>query len=390
MTRLILITLAAALATNGIAVAQAVADKDTAREATQDRQSANAPPTSCCDQVPARFGVVAAQASETPAKRRVGPSENPPGMVWIPGGEFSMGSDLPRAWPAEHPAHAVRVDGFWIDATEVTNARFAEFVEATGYQTTAEIVPTLEEIMSQMPPGTPEPPKEVLVAGSLVFVQPDRAVSTENIAAWWRWVPGANWRHPEGPDSNIKGREQHPVVQVSWHDAAAYAKWAGKRLPTEAEWEFAARGGLDGRTFVWGDEPPSDEQPPANIWHGSFPHLNTEADGYLRTAPVRAFPPNGFGLYDVAGNVWEWCGDWYRPDIYVQLATRQVTVNPTGPEQGFNPRNRHMPQRVTRGGSFMCHVSYCESYRPSARRGTSPDTGMSHVGFRCVMPPTAR
>lgn len=311
----------------------------------------------------------------------------PDGMVWIPGGEFTMGSNHPLGRPDEMPLHQVRLDGFWIDATEVTNRQFAEFAEATGYVTTAETAPKLEEIMAQLPPGTPPPEPEMLVAGSMVFTAPEGAVPLNDIRAWWSWTPGADWRHPEGPDSSIAGREDHPVVQVSWFDAVAYCKWAGKRLPTEAEWEYAARGGLDGAPFTWGDAPLSETSPQTNIWQGEFPHRNTEADGYFRTAPVRTYAPNGYGLYDMAGNVWEWCSDWYRPDTYEIDAQRGVVTNPTGPEQPYDPRRPRMIQRVERGGSFLCNDVYCASYRPAARMPGAPDTGMSHVGFRCVATP---
>lgn len=309
----------------------------------------------------------------------------PEGMVWIPGGEFTMGSSEPDAWPAERPPHQVRVDGFWMDVTEVTNAQFQKFAEATGYLTTAEKPVDLAEIMAQVPPGTPEPPKEMLAPGSLVFNPPPSAVPLDDVGQWWTWTPGANWRHPEGPNSNLDGRENHPVVQVSWDDAVAYAKWAGKRLPTEAEWEFAARGGLEGRHYVWGDEPLSETKPQVNIWQGEFPWKNTKTDGFERTAPVKSFAPNGFGLYDMAGNVWEWCSDWFAIDLYARYPSQTKIENPTGPDRPFNPNDPRSPQRVIRGGSFLCHASYCASYRPAARRGTSMDTGMAHLGFRCVM-----
>lgn len=309
----------------------------------------------------------------------------PAGMVWIPGTEYHMGTDSDLGWPDERPAHRVRVDGFWMDETEVTNDQFAEFVAATGYVTTAERAPTAEEILAQSPPGTPAPPPEMLVPGSLVFVPPDSPVDLRDYSQWWQWTPGASWRHPEGPGSDLKDRGTHPVTQVSWDDAAAYAKWAGKRLPTEAEWELAARGGLAGKPYVWGDEPPgSAGQWQANIWQGEFPHRNTAEDGYARTAPVRSFEPNGYGLYDMAGNVWEWCNDWYDRELYARRGGEQCTINPTGPSASYDPNQPYQPQRAQRGGSFLCNDSYCSRYRPSARHGGSPDTGMSHVGFRCV------
>jgi formylglycine-generating enzyme len=314
---------------------------------------------------------------------KLGTSGAPPGMRRVPAGEFTMGTPS-GGHPVERPAHRVRVGEFWIDETEVTNAQFRRFVEATGHVTTAERKPDWEELKKQVPPGTPRPDDAQLVPGSLVFTPTPGPVPLTNAVAWWRWVPGANWRHPEGPESTIDGKDDHPVVHVSWDDAMAYAKWAGKRLPTEAEWEYAARGGLDGKRFVWGDEPPDGEKPPVNIWHGDFPHRNTNRDGFERTAPVKSYRPNGYGLYEMAGNVWEWCGDWYRADAYAQRAGRGVVANPKGPDDSFDPNEPHAPKRVTRGGSFLCHVSYCESYRPGARRGTAPDTGMSHIGIRCV------
>jgi formylglycine-generating enzyme required for sulfatase activity len=316
--------------------------------------------------------------------RQGAPADRPPGMVWIPGGEFTMGTDSDLGWPDEKPAHRVRVDGFWMDETEVTNAQLRAFVKATGYVTTAEKPPDLDELMKQMPPGTPRPPKEKLVPGALVFKPTKGPVDTRDFSRWWHWTPGASWRHPEGPDSNLDGKDDHPVVQVSWDDAVAYAKWAGKRLPTEAEWEFAARGGLDGKPYVWGDEPFSRKKPQCNIWQGEFPWKNTAEDGFERTAPAKSFAPNSYGLYDMAGNVWEWCADWYQRDLYRQRAGHGVVVNPTGPTQTHDPQRPFMPQRVQRGGSFLCNDSYCSRYRPSARHGCSPDTGMAHVGFRCV------
>jgi formylglycine-generating enzyme required for sulfatase activity len=309
---------------------------------------------------------------------------NPPGMVWIPGGEFTMGTDSELGRADEKPAHRVKVNGFWMDETEVTNAQFRRFVESTGYVTTAERPINLDSVMSQMPPGTLPPPAEKLVPGSLVFTPTAGPVDLRDYSQWWKWTPGACWKHPEGPGSTIDGREDHPVVQVSWEDATAFCKWAGKRLPTEAEWEFAARGGLDGKPYVWGDEPPTDTKVFGNIWQGAFPYKNSAADGYERTAPVRSYAPNGYGLYDTAGNVWEWCADWYARDLYKQRAGNGTIVNPPGPDRSSDPSRPFTPQRVQRGGSFLCNDAYCTRYRPSARHGCPPDTGMSHLGFRCA------
>lgn len=319
------------------------------------------------------------------AKAAVGkPSSAPKGMVWIPGGQFRMGSD-DQAPRNEMPAHEVKLDGFWMDAHEVTNAEFQEFVEATDYETTAEKKPDWEEIKKELPPGTPKPSDDKLVAGSLVFNTPKERVGTEDFSQWWSWTTAADWRHPEGPGSSLEGRENHPVVHVSWYDANEYAKWAGKRLPTEAEWEYAARGKLSGKRFAWGDEPPTEASSIANIWQGEFPNRNDKRDGWERTSPVEAYPANGYGLYDMAGNVWEWCSDWYRADAYDQAAKQKGTPhNPQGPQDSWDPTEPHAAKRVIRGGSFLCHITYCESYRTAARRGNTPDTGMSHLGFRCV------
>lgn len=314
------------------------------------------------------------------------PGPAPKGMVWIPGGEFRMGDDSPLARPNEQPVHRVRVDGFWMDATPVTNAQFRAFVEATGYVTTAEKAPDLDELMAQLPPGTEPPDPSLLIPASLVFSS-EGADLRYGLESWWRWQPGANWRHPEGPGSTIEGKDDHPVVHVSWYDAEAYARWAGKRLPTEAEWEYAARGGKDGLPYIWGTERrPGGKEPPANIWHGRFPHENLLTDGFATTSPVRHFPPNAFGLYDMAGNVWEWCADWYHAEWYA-MAGQDVQVNPTGPPTSFDPREPTAPKRVIRGGSFLCSDVYCMGFRPSARMQTSPDTSTMHIGFRCVLSP---
>lgn len=312
-------------------------------------------------------------------------AEPPQGMVWIEGGEFAMGSDAPWARADEAPVHRVAVDGFWMDEAEVTNARFAAFVEATGYVTVAERPVDWEELKQQLPPGTPKPDDEVLAPGSLVFKSPGRAVALNNVSAWWVWTHGADWRHPEGPDSTIDDKANHPVVHVAHEDALAYCEWADVRLPTEAQWEWAARGGLENSKFCWGDDPVTPKL--ANIWQGDFPATNTAADGFETTAPVRTFPANPFGLFDMAGNVWEWTADWYRPDTYAARAHAMgdnAASNPPGPESSFDPTEPLAAKRTIRGGSFLCHASYCESYRPSARMRTTADTSMSHVGFRCV------
>lgn len=310
------------------------------------------------------------------------------GMVWIPGGEFRMGSTDALARPDEQPVHRVRVGGFWMDQTEVTNGQFAEFVKATGYKTVAEREVDWEELKKQVPPGTHKPDDAMLKPGSLVFTPPTEPVSTASAVAWWTWTIGANWRHPFGPTSALEGLEDNPVVHIAYEDAFAYAKWAGKRLPTEAEWEYAARGGLDAKSNVWGDEPIDPKR--CNTWQGHFPDTNTAEDGFKGTAPVKTYQANGFGLYDMAGNVWEWCADLYRPDTYARYVVAaggpsSVIDNPKGPERSLDPRNPHAPEsRVHRGGSFLCNDSYCASYRPSARMAAPPDTGMSHLGFRCV------
>lgn len=320
------------------------------------------------------------------------PSESAPaGMVWIPPGEFTMGTDAASAWDDEKPAHQVAIEGFWMDEHEVTNAQFREFIEATGYVTTAEKAPDIDEIMAQVAPGTAPPDPKDLVPGSLVFTPTEQSVKLDDFTQWWRWTPGASWKHPEGPGSSLAGRENHPVVQVSWDDAKAYADWAGKRLPTEAEWERAARGGLERQPYAWGTEVPDEEERAgkfrANLWQGSFPTENSAGDGFERTAPVKSFPPNGFGLYDMAGNVWEWCSDWYQRDLYKERPRDRVTRNPKGPGQSSDSHRPFTPQRSQKGGSFLCNDAYCSRYRPSARHGCSPDTGMSHVGFRCAKSP---
>lgn len=302
------------------------------------------------------------------------PGPAPKGMIWIPPGKFSMGSAYEPFGDAR-PIHTVELDGFWLDETPVTNRQFAAFVQDTGYLTIAERKPDPKDF-----PGVPE---EALVPGSLVFRQTDGPVPLHDFRAWWAYVPGACWKRPEGPQSGIVGREDHPVVQVCYFDAVEYAKWAGKRLPTEAEWEYAARGGLTQKPYVWGDEFEPGGKCMANSWQGLFPNQNTEQDGWVRTSPVKTFPPNGFGLFDMAGNVWEWCSDWYRPDYYAKSPVH----DPQGPDDSFDPDEPGLPKRVQRGGSFLCSDQYCSRYMPGGRGKGALDTGSSHVGFRCAKSP---
>ena len=326
-------------------------------------------------------------ASPTPA-----PADAPAGMVWIPAGTFTMGSTDPLARPDESPRHRVTLRGFWIDATEVTNAQFRAFADATGYKTVAERPVDWEELKKQVPAGTPKPPDEMLAPGSLGVTQPAANQPADDYFNWWTWTTGASWRHPQGPASSIDGRDDHPVVHIAHEDALAYCAWAGKRLPTEAEWEYAARGGLDGKVNAWGDEsvdPGAGKPWRCNIWQGEFPRRNVAFDGFVRSAPVRTYPPNGFGLFDTAGNVWEWCADRYADNAYAErvrgLAPGAAVNDPKGPSKSRDPRNPHAPEsRVHRGGSFLCNDSYCASYRPSARMAAPPDTALEHLGFRCV------
>jgi sulfatase modifying factor 1 len=336
---------------------------------------------SCCGDAPSRPSPAAPSGTVT---EWTGPvqDQGTRNMVRIPAGVFSMGASDSRAYPDEYPAHQVQVRAFWMDEYEVTNAEFAAFVEATGYITTAEKPISWEELAPTLPPGTPRLPDEALRPGALVFRATEGAVPLHEHYRWWAWTPGANWRQPEGPGSSIKGRENHPVVQVSWHDARAYAAWAGKRLPTEAEWEWAARGGLEGGVYPWGTQSLEDGGPKANYWEGDFPYRNTLIDGYALTAPVGRYPANDYGLYDMAGNVWEWCQDWYHPDYYRSI--QDGADNPQGPKFSFDPDEPAVPKRVLRGGSFLCNDAYCAGYRVAARMKSSPETGLQHSGFRCV------
>ena len=325
--------------------------------------------------------------SPTVATPAAAPGPAPEGMAWIPGGEFSMGAVDPlgkdanivgmQATKDSRPIHRVAVKGFWIDKTEVTNRQFAEFVKATGYVTIAERVPTAEEF--------PDAPPENLVAGSVVFAPPDHPVPLNDHFQWWSWVTGADWKHPAGPASDIKGREDYPVVHIAYPDAEAFAKWAGKRLPTEAEWEFAARGGLSGALYPWGNEFTLGGHYMANTHQGHCPDQDTHEDSYTGLAPVATYPPNGYGLYDVAGNVWEWTSDWYRPDYYAELVKAGgVADNPAGPESSNDPSEPGVQKRVHRGGSFLCTEQYCSRYMVGTRGKGEPSTGTNHLGFRLV------
>lgn len=306
------------------------------------------------------------------------------GMKQIPAGSFLMGSHEKGGRADEYPLHKVQVSSFWMDETEVTNAQFAEFVKATGYKTTAEKAIDWEEMKKQVPVGTHKPADSLLAPSSLVFVPTAGPVNLIDYSQWWEFVREADWRHPLGPNSSIIGKENHPVVHISWDDANAYAKWAGKRLPTEAEWEWAARGGKAQTTYPWGNESVNVSPFKANSFQGNFPYNDEALDGFKSTtAPVKSFSPNAFGLYDMAGNVWEWCSDWYRSDYYSKVS-KIKSINPKGPSTSFDPDEPTVPKKVVRGGSFLCNDSYCSSYRNAARMKTSPDTGLSHTGFRCV------
>lgn len=311
------------------------------------------------------------------------PAQGPAGMVWVRGGAFTMGND--EGMNDEKPEHPVELDGFWMDETEVTNAQFKAFADATGYKTIAERTPKREDFIDQVP-DVSAIPAENLVAGSICFNPKfDRSTLRKVGPNWpyqvWMYQKGANWRTPEGPESSIDDRLDHPVVHVAWHDAVEYCKWAGKRLPTEAEWEYAARGGRKGETYPWGNERNPGGKWLNNIWQGEFPEQNRNEDGFLTTAPVRYFPANAYGLYEMSGNVWEWCSDYYRPEYYLNSPLR----NPTGPEDSYDPNEPGMVKRVQRGGSFMCSDNYCIAYRNAARMKGEPTSGTFHCGFRCVV-----
>ena len=303
------------------------------------------------------------------------------GMSWIKPGEFMMGGmNHSEARNDEFPSHKVKLNGFWIDQTEITNSEFMDFVNETNYVTTAEIVPTWEEIKDQLPPGTQKPDDSLFVASSLVFKPSPYKVPLSDVSTWWEWRKGANWKHPFGEGSSIKEIMNHPVVHISYFDAVEYCKWRDKRLPTEAEWEYAAKGGEDNVNVTWGNGSISSSF--LNSWEGDFPFSNTKKDGYYYTAPVKTYTPNGYELFDMAGNVWEWCNDWYDYNYY--KLNKSLSINPKGPNQSFDPQEPYSKKRVLRGGSFLCNSSYCSGYRVTARMKSSPDSGMSHTGFRCA------
>jgi len=332
-----------------------------------------------------------------PIRTEVPPGQKPMGMMWIPGGKFAMGgpgrdacqqalsatdpkkptcSLLRSGFTDSQPTHEVEVNGFWMDEAEVTNDQFQKFIDATHYVTVAERKPKAEDF-----PGAPE---EMLVPGSVCFKSPSHSVALNDFTAWWSYVPGACWNHPTGPSSNLSGKGSLPVVHVAYEDAEAYAKWAGKRLPTEAEWERASRGGREGEMYPWGNEFRPGGKWMANTWQGNFPNSDTGEDGWKGIAPVKKYPPNPYGLYDLSGNVWEWCSDWYRSDTYDVDSKRGVVRDPKGPEDSFDPEEPETKKRVHRGGSFLCSDQFCARYILGTRSKGEINTGTSHLGFRCV------
>ncbi len=312
------------------------------------------------------------------------PKDRPTGMIWISGGEFTMGCNEENCAEVSMTPHRVKVDGFWMDETEVTNAQFKKFVEETKYITVAERPIDWEEMKKQLPAGAPKPPDENLLPGSLVFTPPSGVVALNDYTQWWSWVTHADWRHPQGPNSSIEGKDNHPVVQIAFEDAQAFANWAGKSLPTEAQYEFASRGGLEGKLFSWGEELNPQGKYLANYFQGAFPNNNTAEDGFEGSSPVKSFPPNGYGLFDIVGNVWELCSDWYGVEPKSAIAVTIPLVNPKGPASSQDPTDPFAIKHVSKGGSFLCSIQYCSNYKPSGRQGSAYDTGMNHTGFRCV------
>ena len=306
------------------------------------------------------------------------------GMVLIPSGIFEMGSVNEEGFYDEYPKHVVKINSFWMDKTEVTNAQFKKFVDETGYITTAEKKIDWDEIKEGLPVNTPKPHDSLLEPSSLVFRYTESSVNLQDHTQWWKFQKGANWKNPWGPGSSIDGKENYPVVHISWNDAQAYCEWAGKRLPTEAEWEYASRGGINHSVYSWGNQIINAGLPKANTWDGEFPYKNSLKDNFEFLAPVKKFIPNGYGLYDIAGNVWEWCYDWYRHDYYKEFENN-IADNPIGPESSLDPNEPYLPKKVMRGGSFLCNDSYCSGFRNSMRMKTSPDTSSIHAGFRTVL-----
>ncbi len=352
-------------------------------ETNKHKTDTVAPKTCCATNIPKRFielkQGVAGETAPSVSGKMVHSN-----MVWIEGGTFMMGADNEQGRQDEYPKHAVKVNGFFMDKTEVTNNQFGLFVKATGYVTTAEKDVQWEDLKKQLPDGTPRPSNEELKAASLVFFPTSKAVNLQDFSQWWRWIHGASWKHPTGPESDTVRQGNYPVVHVSWDDANAYCKWAGKRLPTEAEWEYAARGGMQNQIYTWGGENVDSGVAKCNYWQGEFPYNINNRDGFLLASPVGSFDPNGYGLYDMAGNVWEWCADLYNDHYYDELAKQKLTVNPNGPLISFDPDEPLVFKRVMRGGSFLCNESYCSGYRVAARMKSSPDSGLEHLGFRCV------
>ncbi|XCF04963.1 formylglycine-generating enzyme family protein [Tamlana crocina] len=317
------------------------------------------------------------------------PGSTPEGMVWVEKKTFTQGAkpEDQFAMPREKPAHQVTVDGFFIDITEVTNKQFKEFVDATGYKTIAERPIIWEEMKKDLPPGTPKPHDSVLQPGSLIFNKNvDKVANMGDYSQWWTWKVGANWQHPEGPGSSIEGKENFPVVHIAYEDAMAYCEWANRRLPTEAEWESAAQGNSANNTFTWGNDPSLLNQY-ANTWQGVFPIKNEPKDGFEFIAPVKSYPPNDIGIYDMAGNVWELTSDLFNVNYYKELDTSKPIVNPKGAAKSYSPNNPYQIEHVIKGGSFLCHASYCASFRISAKMGNSIDSGSDHMGFRTVATP---
>lgn len=339
----------------------------------------------CSQEVKEKQSITALQdqGKEKVEKQNKNHPTEPTGMAYIPEGAFVMGGKSNQAEPDELPRHEVSVSAFFMDKTEVTNAQFLEFVKATGYKTVAEQEIDWEELKVNLPPGTQKPADENLKPGSLVFKPTEGPVDLRNLSLWWEWKIGANWQHPFGSDSDLEGLMDHPVVHICYDDALAYAKWAGKRLPTEAEWEWAAMGGLTDPKYPWGNESIEESANKANFWQGTFPFRNNEKDRFFYTAPVKTYPANGYGLYDMAGNVWEWCADKYHHDAY-KKENQFITENPKGPRQFYDPTDPYGEKFVLRGGSYLCSDTYCSGYRVARRMRNTRDTGMGHTGFRCV------